>query len=244
MQTIIDKLLLNENEIIDLLFYQLTEKIGLNLTYFNQHSFNIVYSDKEFKRILENDFFIYSDGMGILLLIKYLKRTILDKFNATDLNERFLDLFESKQVSYFFIGGDFEDFVISNFMKNKKYYRGYQKGYDIDEKNMIKSIIDSDASVIFIGMGVPTQEKLAHALSQNLDNKIFICVGNFLEFYFGTVKRAPKFLRNSGFEWVYRIITEPIRLWKRYIIGIPLFLLRALKLKLAYSFSKNKVTNL
>jgi N-acetylglucosaminyldiphosphoundecaprenol N-acetyl-beta-D-mannosaminyltransferase len=79
-------------------------------------------------------------------------------------------------------------------------------------------------------MGVPLQEKIAFELSKRINGLQIICVGNFLEFYFGTIKRAPKFLHNSGFEWIFRLLTEPRRLWKRYLIGIPVFIARIILL--------------
>ena len=80
-------------------------------------------------------------------------------------------------------------------------------------------------------MGVPQQELFAEKLLRIPDSKVVICVGNFLEFYFGTKKRAPVFIQKIGMEWLFRLITEPGRLWNRYLIGIPLFIFRILKLK-------------
>jgi len=100
---------------------------------------------------------------------------------------------------------------------------------------LIRKINESCADVILIGMGVPKQELLAYELSEKVKVDLIICVGNFFEFYFDTKKRAPELLRNSGFEWVFRILIEPKRLWKRYLIGIPLFLYRIYKMKLKFN---------
>ena len=65
--------------------------------------------------------------------------------------------------------------------------------------------------------------------------------GNFFEFYLGTIKRIPKIYRNIGIEWIYRFFQEPKRLWKRYFIGIPLFIFGVIKLKLSINKSVSEV---
>ncbi|MCH7517195.1 MAG: WecB/TagA/CpsF family glycosyltransferase [Bacteroidetes bacterium] len=96
----------------------------------------------------------------------------------------------------------------------------------------MNDINSSSCKVIIIGMGVPRQELLAFNISKRAKVILIICVGNFLEFYFGTKKRIPKIFRNTGVEWLYRLISEPRRLWKRYLVGIPIFLFRILKLRI------------
>jgi exopolysaccharide biosynthesis WecB/TagA/CpsF family protein len=81
-------------------------------------------------------------------------------------------------------------------------------------------------------MGVPKQELFAEQLIRTSNERVIICVGNFLEFYFGTKKRAPYFLQKIGFEWMFRLLSEPKRLWRRYLLGIPLFIYRVIKIKL------------
>ena len=81
-------------------------------------------------------------------------------------------------------------------------------------------------------MGAPKQELFTYKLSKSTNTNVYLCVGNFFEFYLGTVKRIPKKFRNNGLEWFYRLFHEPKRLWKRYFIGIPLFIFRVIKFKL------------
>jgi exopolysaccharide biosynthesis WecB/TagA/CpsF family protein len=66
-----------------------------------------------------------------------------------------------------------------------------------------------------------------------LGGKVIICVGNFFEYYFGTKSRAPVVFRKAGFEWAFRMASEPGRLWSRYLIGIPKFIYRAFRIKLS-----------
>ena len=158
----------------------------------------------------------------------------IEKFNASDFNNHLCERFSGKGSRLFLIGGNFSESLIEEVqLKKKLNICGYKNGYfNSDEiPELIKKINNSGADIILIGMGVPKQELLAAELSEKVKVDIIICVGNFFEFYFGTKKRAPALLRNSGFEWLFRLFTEPKRLWKRYLIGITLFLYRILKMK-------------
>ena len=77
-------------------------------------------------------------------------------------------------------------------------------------------------------MGVPAQEFWIEDHFGALDTRIILPLGACLDFYTGQVKRAPRWMTDHGLEWLGRLIIEPGRLWKRYILGNPLFLYRVL----------------
>jgi len=235
MKNIVEKLIINEKDVLKIVLDAYKYNYGLMLTYVNQHAFNVAYTKSEYAELLSSKFNIYTDGVGITFFLKYLFKKNVVKFNASDLNKLLLDIFEKHGVKYFFIGGNFNPSKIDDFMEEKDYFIGYCKGFNVDINVLTAEIKLSQPAVIMIGMGIPLQEKLSYELSRKIPNKIFICVGNFFEFYFGTKKRAPKFLHNSGFEWIFRLATEPKRLWKRYLIGIPLFLFRIIKEKFKHN---------
>jgi exopolysaccharide biosynthesis WecB/TagA/CpsF family protein len=100
-----------------------------------------------------------------------------------------------------------------------------------DDKNecekIIKIINDSSANVVAVGMGAPKQENWVAEYKANLRNiKQFMCIGATIDFEAGVIARAPRIFRNFGLEWFYRLIKEPSRLWKRYIVDdFPFFYL-------------------
>ena len=203
----------------------------LLLTYFNQHCFNVYCDNKEYAEVLSSHFKYYVDGVGIRLAYNYLKRTSIEKFNASDLNDSIFKLLEETKLPVTVIGGSFSrELVNSKHLNVSLYLNGFEDVEDLEKASSL--ISGSESRIIIIGMGVPKQELFAYNLSIKIDGLVIICVGNYLEFYFGTLKRAPKILHNSGFEWIYRIYTEPRRLWKRYLIGIPLFIYRIIKIKI------------
>ncbi len=134
------------------------------------------------------------------------------------------------------LGGNFDkEYIQEKCDREKINLVGYHNGYfdDVQTERIIADLKEFNTQVFLIGTGVPHQELFSEKLSKRLSNKVIICVGNFFEFYFGTKKRAPVFVQKIGFEWMFRLFTEPRRLWNRYLIGIPVFIYRILKIKFA-----------
>ncbi len=234
MKKLLPKIIYSKNEIEEILKSLLKKKQNKIITYFNQHNFNIYFNDVYYRQILDNCI-IYLDGMGMYLALKLWGMKNIDNFNASDFNYQLLNLFIKEQTNIFFIGGNFDKSFVENFCQNKNIRLvGYFNGYFNDDvfTNLLDMCKNAQPDVIILGLGVPKQEKIALQLSKEINCDYFLCVGNFLEFYFGTIKRAPIFLRNTGFEWIFRLMTEPNRLWKRYIFGIPLFIYRIILIKI------------
>ncbi|WP_319420955.1 WecB/TagA/CpsF family glycosyltransferase [Pleurocapsa sp. FMAR1] len=103
-------------------------------------------------------------------------------------------------------------------------------GFEQDEKEcqaIIERINHSDATVLAVGVGAPKQEKwIAKYRDQLPKIKIFLAIGATIDFEAGNVKRSPKIMSEMGLEWLYRLSSEPNRLWKRYLVdSLPLFYL-------------------
>lgn len=232
---IFNKILKNQEAVLNLICDSLNRKSNICLTYFNQHCFNIYYTVKSYRNLIDSEIILYLDGIGIYLALKMFGHKNVKRFNATDMNDIIISELVRRKVKVFIIGGRFtEDLLIRIIEEKQLNICGYHEGYfnKIEVSSLEKAINNSGAEVVLIGMGVPTQEFLASEISKNVDINLIICVGNFLEYYFGTKKRILKPLRNIGIEWLYRLIIEPRRLWKRYVIGIPPFIIRIIKLRL------------
>lgn len=230
---IFDNILKDEKSVLQLVTNSFHQKSNILLTYFNQHCFNVYFSDKSYRNLLDSQFYCYLDGIGMYLALKLFGYKNVQKFNASDLNELILADLINKEFKIFMLGGSFsEKFIIDNTTEKNinlcGYYNGYFKEDESDE--IINKINSSNAQVVMIGMGVPKQEIFASKISANVNANLILCVGNFFEFYFGAKKRIPDNFRNTGLEWIYRLLNEPGRLGKRYIIGIPYFILRIIKL--------------
>lgn len=232
---IFNKLLTDFDSVVQKVDYSIDNKKPLLLTYLNQHCFNIYFTNKDYKNLLDTKFNVYQADLGIYLALRFLHKKNVNKIDATNMNEMLLDKLKRDKVSLALVGGDFDE----KFIMEESHMRGinivaYKNGFFDNTKteDLISFLKNKDFRVCIVGMGVPKQEIFAEKLGSVLNNAVVICVGNFLEFYFGTKKRAPIFIQKIGFEWLFRLISEPVRLWKRYLVGIPVFVYRVLKLRI------------
>jgi N-acetylglucosaminyldiphosphoundecaprenol N-acetyl-beta-D-mannosaminyltransferase len=97
---------------------------------------------------------------------------------------------------------------------------------------VIEKINACQPDILLVGMGVPKQEEWTRENFDKLNAKIIWMGGGFLDTLSGRLKRCPLWLSEHGFEWLFRLTQEPGRLWKRYLIGNPLFLSRIVKIRL------------
>ncbi len=112
---------------------------------------------------------------------------------------------------------------------------GFRDGYfdDAQSGEVVKEINASGAEMLMVAFGVPKQEKWIQKWRNELNVHVVMGVGGLFDFYSGNIKRAPVWLREVGGEWIYRILQEPRRMWRRYIVGNPVFLYRVIKWKKA-----------
>ena len=83
--------------------------------------------------------------------------------------------------------------------------------------------------VLLVGFGAPRQERWIAAHGDACGATLTLGVGGLFDYYSGRIPRAPQWLREIGGEWIYRLIQEPRRLWKRYLVGNVVFVVRVLR---------------
>ena len=88
-----------------------------------------------------------------------------------------------------------------------------------DNVVMLKHINAFQPNVLFVGMTAPKQEKWVYEHKEEIAANTIVAIGAVFDFYAGTVKRAPKWMLSLGLEWLYRLVKEPKRMWRRYLIG-------------------------
>ncbi|MDD5272632.1 MAG: WecB/TagA/CpsF family glycosyltransferase, partial [Methylovulum sp.] len=105
---------------------------------------------------------------------------------------------------------------------------GVQDGFftDSEEPQVLAKINASGADIVLVGFGVPKQELWLAHYRQQLNPIICMGIGGLFDYYSGRIPRAPVWLREMGMEWAWRLLQEPGRMWRRYLIGNPLFLYR------------------
>ena len=100
---------------------------------------------------------------------------------------------------------------------------------DLELSELALRIIQSRADVVWVGIGAPRQEVLAHRLRTANSAAAIVTIGATFDFVAGTKARAPRLVQRLSLEWLYRLIREPVRLWRRYLIGNSLFVYYVLK---------------
>jgi exopolysaccharide biosynthesis WecB/TagA/CpsF family protein len=190
----------------------------------NSHCFNISQQDKEYKNALLNSELILNDGIGIKIGAKLIGLDLIENLNGTDLIPKIIQQACRLKKNIYLLGG--KEGIAAEASKKLKLrfpdinISGTRSGYFSieDEPGIIKELDGTD--LLILGMGVPKQEVWAFTNKNKLkDVKLIIAGGAILDFISGNVNRAPEWLRKLNLEWLYRLLIEPGRLWKRYLIG-------------------------
>jgi N-acetylglucosaminyldiphosphoundecaprenol N-acetyl-beta-D-mannosaminyltransferase len=203
------------------------------IAYVNVDCVNKSRSDPEYKDILESADLIYADGMAVVWASRLTSRPLHERVTAADFLPDLCRLCVDNNFSIYFLGG--EEGVAQKAVNSMKELVpavnivGYHKGYfeSDDEERVINEIKDKKPDILLVGLGVPTQEKWIRKHFDTLNVPVVWGVGALFDYFAGKVRRAPVWMRDRGLEWLFRLILEPSRLWKRYLIGNLAFLVRA-----------------
>ena len=95
---------------------------------------------------------------------------------------------------------------------------GFEKN-EQENKKIVTMIRDARPDILFVGLGAPKQEKWIHQYKDSCEVPVSIGIGISFEYISGIVKRAPKWMQQRGLEWFWRLLHEPKRLWRRYLIN-------------------------
>lgn len=193
--------------------------------YLNSYSYYLISKDMEFSKAFISADKIACDGVSIKLLFRLLHHQRIEKVSFNHLFYDYLqNYFSNQNYSVFLLGGKektvkYAATLLSqnnNFIKVKGFTNGY---FDInsDSEIIIKKINESKTNILLVGMGMPLSEKWIYKYRDKLNPMLVIAVGNLFDLISGEKKIAPKYLYNSPFEWSYRMIQEPRRLFLRYL---------------------------
>ena len=185
-------------------------------------------NDSYLKHIVEEADMVLVDGQPLVWVSKLYKRPVKAKISGSDLVPELCKKKKKKGYSVFIIGG--MDGIAKKAKLNlEEKYRGIRVvgtyappfGFEknCNELKKINEVISASKPDIIIGcFGCPKQEKWIYENYKKYDATVSICAGATVDFLAGNVKRAPKWMSNHGLEWIYRIIQDPKRLIKRYLI--------------------------
>jgi len=216
--------ILSMKEVISIAEYSMHSKTKVQQVVINVAKFiNMRKDEKLRKSVCESDL-INVDGMGIFLALKIFGYVIKERVCGTDLMENLIELCEDKNFKPFFLGArqDILEKAITN-IKNK-YPKidiaGYHHGYfsENDEEGIYRHIENCKTDCLFVAISSPKKEIIMNKLKKNYSVPFVMGVGGSIDVIAGKVKRAPLWMQKYGLEWLFRLIQEPKRMWKRYLI--------------------------
>ena len=196
----------------------------------------LMQEDKELEKSVNEADLINADGQAVVWASKMLGSPLPERVSGIDLMEKLVKRSFEKGYRCYFLGA--EEDVLSNLITlyKKKYSNnviaGYRNGYfkKSDEKRIAKVISQSNANILFVAITSPKKEIFLNTYKKELKNINFIMgVGGSFDVIAGKVNRAPKWMQDFGFEWLYRVIQEPRRMFMRYLVGNTKFIYLVLK---------------
>lgn len=206
----------------------------------NAHSYNTARKDRLFAEALSNGDVLIPDGVSIVKACRWIKAKSQPKERIAgwDLFSFEMENLERKQCgmlnTVMFMGSSEKvlDLIVKRaaevypHLKIVTYSPPYKPEFsDEENKAIIDAINAADPDLLWIGMTAPKQEKWTYSHWNELNIHCHVgTIGAVFDFFAGTVERAPVWWQRHGLEWLYRLLKEPKRMWRRYIIGNTLFL--------------------
>lgn len=203
----------------------------------NVHMLIEAKSNIGFASILHRADMLTPDGMPLAWLTSWMNKRRQDRVAGMDIFLSLCRKASQERVSLFFLGSTPE--ILNNIEQrlNREYPNLPIAGIEdlpfrpltyAEDMELVHRINRSGAGIVLLSLGCPKQERWMNAHKHKI-NAVMIGVGGVFPVFAGLHKWAPAWVRKSGFEWLYRLIQEPQRLWKRYASTIPFFLLLAAK---------------
>jgi N-acetylglucosaminyldiphosphoundecaprenol N-acetyl-beta-D-mannosaminyltransferase len=204
----------------------------------NIHSVNLANKTSWYMEFLNQADIVRIDGAGINLGARILGETLPERSTWADFGWELAEMAAEKGYSMYFLGAKPGVAARAAERLMEKYpdlqiagiHHGYfDKNPSSEENNAILDHIHKTSpDMLLVGFGMPLQEEWIQNNFESLNTHVIFTVGAAFDYLSGELKRAPKWMTDHGLEWLGRMVIEPGRLWRRYIIGNPVFLFRVI----------------
>jgi N-acetylglucosaminyldiphosphoundecaprenol N-acetyl-beta-D-mannosaminyltransferase len=204
--------------------------------YVNAHVLNQSAEIPELRDALETADLVYCDGYGVRLAAKALDVEIPHRMTGADWVWGLAALAEDQQRSVYLLGSD--PGVAAEAAKHlKRWYprllvagthHGYFEPGSAHDDRVVEDINARRPDIVLVGMGTPKQELWVQHNATRVRADVLWTVGALFDYVSGRVPRAPAWLADNGLEWIFRLAIEPQRMWRRYLLGNPVFISRVM----------------
>ena len=217
----------NENDYKEAIESSLKNRQKKILFYLNSQVIYETNKNLDVENYIFNADYLIADGYSIVWAYQKLFNKKINKVVFTYSYYKFIrKLFIGNNISVYFLGSSNANITNAVKLERKLYPKlkiaGYHHGYfdkNHESEKIIKMINESSAEVLIVGMGCPIAEKWIIENKNKLNPTLIFSVGGFFDFLAKDKVSAPKWMYNSGLEWVFRLIQEPKRLFKRYLFA-------------------------
>lgn len=202
------------------------------VAYVNAHSLNLAHTNDEFRALLNRADVVLGDGSGVMLAAKLAGAGLPENLNGSDFNPKILARAAARGWPVYFLGArpGVADAAAARWKRELPALEvaGTAHGFFPPEETagIAAEIRARGAGVLMVAMGNPLQELWIERHLDATGARIGVGVGAFFDFSAGVVPRSPAWMNRAGIEWIYRLYQEPRRMWRRYLLGNPLFLAR------------------
>lgn len=219
-------------EAVNYTLEKMNDNVSMQIITVNPEMIELAEKNAEFSEILKNAQLVIPDGFGIKLALK-LKGINQEQVRGIDFAKKLLEHCEKNNFNVALIGAKEE--ILTKAVSNLKselpnlpvcYTKNGYFSLD-EEENIINELAKSMPKLVLVALGAPKQEIFINKCKNILKSSVFIGVGGSFDVWSGEVKRAPKIFQITGFEWLYRTISQPQR-FKRIYKTLPIFLFKAI----------------
>ena len=187
-------------------------------------------SDKDLDQSVRSADLIGADGVPLVWASRLLGNPLPGRVNGTDLMYELLERANEKGYRIFFFGASAE--VLERVLErvNKEYpgvkIAGFRHGYftQAEEETIVSQIRISRADILFIAFGTPKKELWVKRYLSRMDVPVIHGVGGSFDVFAGVIPRAPVWMQRNGLEWLFRVLQEPARMWRRYLVTNTVFI--------------------
>lgn len=197
------------------------------------HSIMECQYNQDLIQVFNNSSLNTPDGMGVVFLLKFFGYKNVERVYGPDLLLELCKISNLTAYKHYFLGSTpsvlekLKNQLIVTFPylnivgTNSPPFRPLTADED---SRLCKEISDQKPDILWVGLGSPKQEVWMYEHQGKIDVPVMIGVGAAFDFLSGNKPQAPRWIQRSGFEWLFRLLSEPRRLWKRYLLGYPKFI--------------------
>ena len=179
--------------------------------------------DHEFRHAYTVATMVFPDGMPLIWASWLLGRPLRERVTGIDLLLGLCHLADRKRYPCFFLGAEEDTLALAVSRLRQQFpnlpIAGYHHGFFDNDREVLALIQEARPSILFVGMGSPKQEQWISAHQQHFNCRIVLAVGGSFEVVGGRKPRAALWIQIVGLEWLWRLLLEPRRLWKRYLVA-------------------------